>query len=65
MTHTEFMELELIRISDIQAAMDLSYDSAASVMRSIKAHSDLLGLSGRCTHQDYVNFMNRQGVTKC
>ena len=59
MTHSELMELELIRIKDLQAAMCLSYDRAASVMRSIKAHSDLLGQSGRCTHQDYVNFMNR------
>lgn len=59
MTHSELMDKELIRIADLQAALDVPYDSAARIIRSIKAHSDLLGISGAVCHQDYVNFMTR------
>lgn len=62
MTHSELMEKELIRIEDLMAAMEISYDAAARIMRSIKAHSDLLGISGKVCHQDYVNFMNREAL---
>lgn len=59
MTHTELMDKELIRIADMQAALGVPYDTAAKIIRSIKAHSDLLGISGAVCHQDYVNFMSR------
>ena len=59
MTHTELMDKELIRIADMQAALDVPYDTAAKIIRTIKAYSDLLGISGAVCHQDYVNFMCR------
>ena len=36
MTHTELMDKELIRIADLQAALDVPYDSAAKIIRSIR-----------------------------
>lgn len=62
MTHSELMEKELIRIADMQAALDVPYDTAAKIIRTIKTYSDLLGISGAVCHQDYVNFMNREAV---
>lgn len=62
MTHSELMDKELIRIADMQAALDVPYDTAAKIIRTIKTYSDLLGISGAVCHQDYVNFMNREAV---
>ena len=62
MTHTELMDKELIRIADMQAALDVPYDTAAKIIRTIKTYSDLLGISGAVCRQDYVNFMNREAV---
>lgn len=62
MTHSELMDKELIRIADMQAALDVPYDTAAKIIRTIKTYSDLLGISGAVCHQDYVNFMNREVV---
>lgn len=65
MTHTELMDKELIRIADMQAALGVTYDRAAKVIRSIKDYSDLLGIAGAVCHQDYVAFMSRtQEVVK-
>lgn len=65
MTHSELMDKELIRIADMQAALGVPYDAAAKIIRTIKAYSDLLGISGAVCHQDYVNFMSRtQEVVK-
>lgn len=65
MTHSELMDKELIRIADMQAALDVPYDTAAKIIRTIKAYIDLLGISGAVCHQDYVNFMSRtQEVVK-
>ena len=50
MTHSELMDKELIRIADMQAALDVPYDTAAKIIRTIKAYSDLPGISGAVCH---------------
>lgn len=60
MTHAALMEMPLIRIKDIQQAFGVSYDAAARFIRTVKAHSDVLGIRGCIAHQDYVNYITRE-----
>jgi hypothetical protein len=60
MTHAALMDLPLIRIKDIQQAFGMSYDAAARFIRSVKAHSDVLGIRGCIAHQDYVKYITRE-----
>lgn len=61
MTQQERMDIfskEIITIKDIQNLFDISYSSAAGIIRSIKAKKDRLNIAGAVHIQDYIEFYN-------
>ncbi|MEG1528798.1 MAG: hypothetical protein RR405_00455 [Clostridia bacterium] len=51
---------EIISIKDMETALGIGYDKAASLIRSIREYSDCLNLSGKVHRSDYLKFLRRK-----
>ena len=60
MTKVEILtERQFLTVADLQKAFDCGYCKATSIMRSIKAVSDIAGIKGKITTTDYEIWFNR------
>lgn len=57
MTREDFINKEVIKIKDIQAAYGCSYTTAANIIRAIKAYNDRLCIRGVVHQLDYQEYM--------
>lgn len=61
MTYEERQEIfakDYLCINDIELLLGVSYGEAASIIRSIRAKSDRLGIQGIVHVQDYIDYFN-------
>lgn len=64
MTREELLNLEVIKIKDIQEAYKCCYHKAADIVRAIKDFNDRLGIRGVVHQLDYQEYMNAKSRIK-